>query len=318
MKSAASIVVAASLLAALAISPRASSGASGGGSRLSSSAALGANASIGGRRCFPDDNPWNRDISNDPVDPNSSRMVNSVGAGNSVHPDFGDDFGKPYVVVSGDQRKVPVSFGYENQSDPGPYPIPPNAPVEGGSDGHVLVVDRDNWMLYELYQAHRSGDGWHAGSGAIFDLNSNHLRPAGWTSADAAGLPMFPGLVRYEEVCIQKEINHALRFTISRTRHAFVEPARHYASGNRDSSVPPMGARFRLKANYDISRFPACVQVILQALKTYGMFVSDHGSSWYISGAPDKRWDNDQLLTLHRVHGSDFEVVKMNHVVEGD
>jgi hypothetical protein len=279
---------------------------------------LGPNASLDGQIPFPPDNTWNRDISDDPVDPNSNRIIHSIGWSTSLHPDFGDYIGKPYVVVPGTQRKVRVSFSYADQSDRGPYPIPPNAPVEEGNDRHVMVVDRDNWKLYELYDAHRGGDGWHAVSGAIFNLNSNELRPARWTSADAAGLPLFPGLVRFDEVCQGKEIRHALRFTVSRTRKGFVAPARHYASSSRDSSLPPMGCRVRLRADYDTSHFPPCVQVILRAMKTYGMFVADHGSSWYISGAPDRRWDNHELLTLHRVHGRDFEVVRMSEVEEGD
>jgi hypothetical protein len=283
----------------------------------SSSSAIGANAGLGGRIPFPVDNPWNQDVAHEPTDPNSSRIINAIGGGGVV-PDFGDYFGMPYVVVSGTQKRVRVNFDYGDQSDPGPYPIPPDAPVEGGSDRHVMVLDRDNWMLYELYAAGRSGDGWHATSGAIFDLSSNQLRPAGWTSADGAGLPMLPGLVRYDEACEQQEIRHALRFTVSRTRKAYIAPARHFASGSHDSCLPPMGMRVRLKADYDVSNFPPCAQVVLRAMKTYGMLVADHGSSWYISGAPDHRWDNEALRTLRRVRGRDFEVVRMSGVVEGE
>jgi hypothetical protein len=305
MKFAVPIVITASLAVALVGVSRASSGAARRG------AMLGAGASLGGRRPFPDDNAWNRDISRDPVDPASARLIRSIGSDETLHPCFGPGYETPYVVVPGDQRRVPVSFDWATESDKGPYPIPLNAPIQGGSDHHVLVIDRDNWKLYELYNAGRSGDGWHAACGAIFDLNSNELRPAGWTSADAAGLPIFPGLVRYEEACEQQEIRHALRFTVRRTRHAFVSPARHYAADSRDSSVPPMGMRVRLRADYDVSGFPQCVQVILRALKTYGMFVADHGANWYITGAPDPHWDEDALNTLHRVHGREFEVVKM-------
>ena len=223
------------------------------------------------------------------------------------------------MVVSGTQPKVPVSFTYADESDPGPYPIPPDAPIEGGSsstgDRHVLVIDRDNWKLYELYASYPHSPGWTADSGAIFDLKSNALRPAGWTSADAAGLPIFPGLVRYDEVVGRKAIHHALRFTVQKSRHAYVSPARHYASSNTSTSLPPMGMRVRLKASFNISSYPANVQVILNALKTYGMIVADNGSNWYISGAPDSRWSDDELSTLKLVHGSDFEVVKMGTII---
>ncbi|MCD6291496.1 MAG: cellulase family glycosylhydrolase, partial [Anaerolineae bacterium] len=204
-------------------------------------------------------------------------------------------------------------------SDPGPYPIPPDAPIEGGrgSDGdrHVLIVDRDHCMLYELYDAWPQPDGsWHAGSGAIFDLNSNALRPAGWTSADAAGLPILPGLVRYDEVAAG-EIRHAIRFTAPRTRKAYVWPARHYASDLTAGRYPPMGQRFRLRADFDISGFSPQAQVILQALKRYGMILADNGRAWFISGAPDDRWDNDVLHELHQVHGTDFEAVDASSLI---
>ena len=220
--------------------------------------------------------------------------------------------GIPYVVVGAAQPKVPVSFYYADESDPGPYPIPPDAPIEGGpnasGDRHVLVLDADNLLLYELFDAHPSGQGWTAGSGAVFDLGSNALRPDGWTSADAAGLPMLPGLVRYDEVQ-EGVIDHALRFTVNATQRAYVYPATHFASSSSDPDLPPMGLRLRLKAGFDISGFPACDQVILQALKTYGMLVADNGSSWYLSGAPDSRWDDDALHALSQVKGTDFEVV---------
>jgi hypothetical protein len=208
---------------------------------------------------------------------------------------------------------MPVSFEYADESDPGPYPVPPDAPVEGGpattGDRHVLIVDRDRCTLYELYAAYPQLDGsWRAGSGAVFDLRSNALRPATWTSADAAGLPILPGLVRYEEVAAGA-IRHAVRFTASRTQRAYVWPARHYASSSTDPTRPPMGQRFRLKAGFDVSPFPARVQVILNALKTYGLILADNGSSWFISGVPDERWDNDELRALNQVHGHDFEAV---------
>lgn len=285
---------------------------------------LGPGASLGGRRPFPADNPWNSDISAAAVDRNSANLIASIGLDTGLHPDFGTywegaPIGIPYVVVSGEQAKVPVSFYYGDESDPGPYPVPPDAPIEGGPDSsgdrHILVIDRDNWRLYELYDARPQGAGWRAGSGAIFDLNSNALRPAGWTSADAAGLPIFPGLVRYDEVMEQGEIAHALRFTVSRSRHAYVAPARHYASSSTDPDLPPMGMRVRLKASFDISPFPEPVQVILRALKKYGMLVADNGANWYISGAPDPRWNDEELSTLRQVKGRNFEVVRMGEII---
>jgi hypothetical protein len=276
---------------------------------------------------FPADNPWNTDISTAPVDPSSATLIASIGATRGLHPDFGTVWegapnGIPYVAVRGSQPRVPVSFfSYPEQSDPGPYPIPPDAPIEGGpsstGDRHVLVVDTDNAMLYELFDAHpvNGGASWSAGSGAVFDLRSNALRPAGWTSADAAGLPILPGLVRYDEVALEGVIPHALRFTAATTRHAYLPPATHCASSNTSSSVPPMGMRVRLKASYDISGFTPRVQVILRAMKKYGMFLADNGSSWFVSGAPDPRWDDDELSSLSGVTGNNFEVVQMNGLV---
>ena len=285
-------------------------------------------ASVAARQLFPPDNSGNSDISAAPVDPKSAALIASIGLDRGLHPDFGTVWngapnGIPYVVVGADQPKVPVSFQYADESDPGPYPIPPDAPIEGGptSDGdrHVLIVDRDNLLLYELFAAYPENGGacWRAGSGAIFDLNSNDLRPERWTSADAAGLPILPGLVRYDEVVEQGAITHALRFTVRRTRRAFVPPARHFASNLRDQSIPPMGMRVRLRADVPIDSFPGSVQVILQALKTYGMFVADNGSDWFISGAPDPRWNDDELATIRRITGRDFEVVQMDGLVEG-
>jgi hypothetical protein len=282
--------------------------------------------SLQGKQVFPADNPWNRDISHDPVDPNSQAILQGIGLGKGLHPDFGTTYngapnGIPYVLVSGTQPRVPVKFDYADESDPGPYPIPPDAPIEGGpksgGDRHVLVLDRDNWKLYEMWDSHPidGGKSWKAGSGAIFDLNSNKLRPAGWTSADAAGLPVFPGLVRYDEVMERKAITHALRFTCVRTRRAYIPPATHFASNKDDANLPPMGMRARLKADFDISGFPPEAQVILTALKKYGLILADNGSDWYLSGAPDPRWNDDNLNTLKRVKGSDFEVVKMSGIV---
>ncbi|MBV9468201.1 MAG: hypothetical protein JOZ57_03015, partial [Abitibacteriaceae bacterium] len=226
---------------------------------LTNKVKLGPNASLSGRPVFPADNPWNTPIDRLPVDPNSARYINSIGANAPLHPDFGTVYngapsGIPYIIVPGSQPRVPVTFDYADESDSGPYPIPSNPPIEGGPDGdgdrHVLIIDRDHWKLYELFNVHYVSKRWQAGSGAIFDLNSNALRPAGWTSADAAGLPIFPGLVRYDEVMEQKEIKHALRFTVQATRKAYVFPARHWASRKTDLTLPPMGMRVRLKANY--------------------------------------------------------------------
>lgn len=294
-----------------------------GGSNPGSDAGGG---STGARSVFPADNPWNQDVSTQPVDPSSAALINSCGASRRVHPDFGTVWdgapnGIPYVLVSGSQPPVPVSFDYDDESDPGPYPIPPNAPVEGGpsssGDRHVLVVDTAAWKLYELYDAHplNGGTSWHAGAGAVFDLGSNALRPAGWTSADAAGLPIFPGLVRYDEAVTRGAIDHALRFTCPTTRRAYVSPARHWASSQTSASYPPMGMRVRLKASVDISSYPPEVRVILTAMKKYGMFLADNGSGFYISGAPDARWNDENLATMGRLTGADFEVVKMGTIV---
>ncbi len=268
---------------------------------------------------FPTNNPWNTPVDTLPVDPNSAAYLRSMGLTTGLHADFGTTWdgapnGIPYVCVSGTQKKVPVSFDYADESDPGPYPIPSDAPIEGGpnSDGdrHVLVLDTDNQVLYELFDAYPQGDGsWKAGSGAVFDLTSNATRPAGWTSADAAGLPILPGLVRYDEAVTKGVIDHALRFTVAQTQKAYVYPATHYASSDTNPDLPPMGLRVRLKASFDISGFSPEVRVILQALKTYGMMVADNGSNWYVSGAPDPRWSDDDLHELGRVTGGDFEVV---------
>lgn len=279
-----------------------------------------ANGSLTSIQLFPADNPWNTPIDTEPVDPNSDNLIASIGAATNLHADFGADwlggpFGIPYVVVPATQKTKAVTFDYDDESDPGQYPIPSNAPIEGGAsasgDRHVLVVDSANKKLYELYDAHPQSDGsWHAGSGAVFDLNSNALRPAGWTSADAAGLPILPGLARYDEVAAG-EITHALRFTVSQTRRAYVYPARHWASSNTSVNRPPMGMRVRLKASFDISGFGPQTQVVLRALKKYGMILADNGSNWYISGAPDSRWADDDLNGLKTIAGGNFEVVQM-------
>lgn len=274
---------------------------------------------VAGCEVFPFDNIWNTPIDALPVHPNSAAYIDAIGANATVHPDFGSGLwaggpiGIPFIDVPGDQPRVAVSFYYDDESDPGPYPIPADAPIEGGADSdgdrHVLVVERESCVLYELYDAHPKPDGsWEAGSGAIFDLRSHALRPAGWTSADAAGLPILPGLVRYDEVAAG-EIRHAVRFTAPRTQRAYVWPARHFASSLTDERHPPMGQRFRLKTDFDISGFSPDVQVILRALQRYGVILADNGSPWYISGAPDERWDNDILRELRQVRGADFEAV---------
>jgi hypothetical protein len=288
-------------------------------------AELGDNAGLQGLQIFPRSNAWNKRVDTSRVDKNSKKLIKGITG--KLHADFGANwdggpFGIPYVVVSGSQAKVPVSFAYRDESDPGPYPIPADAPIEGGSgsagDRHVLVVDRDNKVLYELYDARpiNGGASWTAGSGAVFDLTSNKLRPKGWTSADAAGLPILPGLVRYDEVASGK-ITHAIRFTVATTRKAFVSPARHQAGSTRSSSRPPMGMRVRLKKSFKISGYPQQARVILQAMKTYGLILADNGTNWYFSGAPDRNWNDDQLNTIKKVPGSAFEVVKMGKITKG-
>jgi hypothetical protein len=272
-------------------------------------------------RCpvFPKSNAWNQRVDTLPVAANSDEIVRSIGANGSVHADFGSGLwegapiGIPITVVGKKQKRTRVSFDYADESDRGPYPIPRSVKIEGGrsstGDRHAIIVDRNACRLYELYSLYPKAGGWKAGSGAIWNLRSNKLRPAGWTSADAAGLPIFPGLARYDEVK-RGVIDHALRFTVQRTRRAYVFPARHYASDSNDASLPPMGLRLRLKASFDVSGYPRQARIVLVALKRYGMIVADNGSSWYITGAPDARWSNDQLHTLGRVKGSDFEVVQ--------
>jgi hypothetical protein len=298
-------------------------------------ASLGVDANMNGAVPFPADNAWNTDISAAPVDPNSDNLIASIGLNAGLHPDFGSGYyggaiiGIPYVVVSASQPSVPITFtAYGDQSDPGPYPVPPNAPIEGqkrngrpfGGDRHVLVIDRDSNRLYEMFRAFlQPDDGWKAGSGAIFDLDSDDVRPTaqpGWTSADAAGLPIFPGLARYDEVALG-EIPHALRFTVAHTREAYVPPANHWASSDTDPNLPPMGMRVRLKASYVIPpTFHRQTKVILAALQKYGMMVADNGSDWYISGAPGPHWNNNALVNeLRQVTGSNFEVVQMVGIV---
>jgi hypothetical protein len=267
---------------------------------------------------FPATNAWNARVDALPVVANSAQMIQSIGVGVGLHPDFGSGLydgqpiGIPFDVVSKKTPRSKVSFDYADESDKVRYPIPATVHIEGGrkSDGdrHALLLDKDACRLYELFALYPKAGGWHAGSGAVWNLRSNALRPAGWTSADAAGLPIFPGLARYDEVA-RGVIDHALRFTASRTRQAYVYPARHYASSSDDPALPPMGLRVRLKAGVDISGFPKQTRIVLQALKTYGMILADNGSNWYVSGAPSPKWSNDDLHSIGRIHGSDFEVV---------
>lgn len=298
-------------------------------------ASTGIDANLNGAVPFPANNAWNTDISKQPVDPRSAQIIASIGAGTGLHPDFGRGtyaqaiIGIPYVVVGASQKPVSIKITtYKDESDAGPFPVPNDAPIEGfkpnggnfSGDRHVLVIDMHTNRLYEMWEAFLESDGsWKCQSAAEFHLNSNNVRPTakpGWTSADAAGLPIFPGLARYDEVAAG-EIPHALRFTVSRSREAYLAPANHWASDDTSSTLPPMGMRVRLKASYQIpASFSSQTKIILKAMKKYGMIVADNGSDWYISGAPDPRWHNDRLVPeLRQVTGSDFEVVKMRNIV---
>jgi hypothetical protein len=268
---------------------------------------------------FPASNPWNERVDKLPVAGDSQQVLATIGLQTGLHADFGSGLwdggpiGIPITVASRSTPRHRVAFDYADESDKGPYPIPRNVAIEGGrnasGDRHALIVDRSACKLYELYALYpKRGGGWKAGSGAIWSLRSNALRPAGWTSADAAGLPILPGLARYDEVK-RGRIDHALRFTVERTRSSYLWPARHLASSLTDPALPPMGLRVRLKASVDISRFPRQTRIVLQALKTYGMIVADNGSNWFVSGAPDPRWSNDDLHAIGRIVGADFEVV---------
>lgn len=279
---------------------------------------VGSDGTPGGCTIFPPNNPWNQDITSLPVHSNSSNFVNAIGGSKPLHPDFGTVWngapnGIPFIIVPGNQPRVPINFtDYGDESDPGPYPIPLTAPIEGGPQGtgdrHVIALDLTNCMLYELFYAFPKANGWDASSGAIFDLRTNKLRTIGWTSADAAGLPIMPGLVDYDEVQ-SGVIDHALRFTVGQSQRAFVRPATHWASTNTNPNLPPMGLRFRLKASFDISSFSQSNQVILRALKKYGMFMADNGGDWFLSGNPSPKWDDDDLSNLKSIQGTDFEVV---------
>ena len=269
---------------------------------------------------FPRSSHWNKRVDNLPLHPRSAAIVSAVGRDRTAHADFGSGLyegrpiGIPVKVVRRTQPRVPVSFEYADESDRGPYPIPRNVPIEGGrsSDGdrHVIVVQRRRCRLFELFSAYplQGGARWRAGSGAIWNLRTNRLRPAGWTSADAAGLPIMPGLVRYSEVR-RGRIDHALRITVPRTRRDYVYPARHFASSLTDPSLPRMGERVRLRASFDASGYPRQTRVVLRALKRYGAFVADNGSAWFVSGAPSRGWNNEDHSSFRRVTGADFEVV---------
>jgi hypothetical protein len=295
-------------------------GGTGGGNLACNVLSVGQTASLNGFVPFTSSSLWNTDISSAPVDPNSSTIISNWVGSVHLHPDWGTDpnYGIPYVVVDGSQSLVNVNLGaYGDESDPGPMPVPANAPVEGGSsssgDRHVLVLDNGNCFLYELYNSSVNSNGsWNADSTAVWDLLGNEQRPYTWTSADAAGLPIFPGLVRYDEVAAGK-IQHAFRFTLPKTRAAFTPPASHWAANSSDPTAPPMGMRLRLKSSYDISGFSAQMQVILKAMQAYGLILADNGSALYVTGASDSRWGSD-LDSLKTVPASSFEVVQMNPV----
>jgi hypothetical protein len=266
---------------------------------------------VGGCSVFPNDNIWNTPIDTMPVDPASSSYITIIGRTTSVNATWGSSsrVGIPFVVVPTSQALVAITFTYNTESNPGPYPIPTNVPVEAGSDTHLLVLRSGDCKIFEVYAAVRqSNNTWKAGSGAIFDLKSNALRTAGWTSADAAGLPIIPGLVKYDEVA-SGEIKHAIRMTVPQTRNTYLWPARHFASSLTGAQYPPMGQRFRLRADFDISGFSSDTQVILTAMKRYGMIVADNGLSWYMIGAPDPRWNDSHLAEINAVKGSDLEAV---------
>lgn len=276
---------------------------------------------------FPKDDLWNKDISKEAVDPQSDVFIAGIGRDRGIHPDWGTKYGIPFQFVDAKTPRHEVKFEYADESDKGPYPIPDKPLIEGvlsggenvEGDRHILCIDAKEKKLYELYASYLKEGKWTAGSGAIFDLSkiSHTQRPKGWTSADAAGLPIFSGLVRYDEVVIKKEINHAVRFTVRKSTRGYTAPATHWASRSKDRNLPPMGMRVRLKADYDISKFPEDAQVVLKALKKYGMILADNGSDWFITGAPDPRWNDETINTLKRVKGKDLEVIKMGEVTRG-
>lgn len=282
------------------------------------SAASSASPRIAGCDIFPPDNPWNQDISSLPLRPDSDALIDAIGRDDHVHPDFGTEWegapiGIPFAVVDA-PAPIPIEFtAYGDESDPGPYPIPLDAAIEGGSDSdgdrHVLAVDTSTCTLYELYRAFPENGRWNADSGAAFDLTRNDEHPFTFTSADAAGLPILPGLARYEEVVIERQLRHALRFTVSRSRSALIPPARHYAGAGNDPSLPPMGLRLRMKQSFDCAAYSEPARVICDGLKRHGLLLADNGSDWYLSGAPDPRWDDDAIGDLKQITGDAFEVV---------
>ncbi len=281
---------------------------------------LGLNASLNGKPIFPAANLWNLPVDTAAVDPASAAILERIGLNDRLHPDFGANwnggpFGIPYIVVDAGTPRHTIPFDYASESDPGPYPVPPDPPIEPGGDRHLLVIVRGEWKLYELFNLRQENGSWRAGSGAIWDLASGAPRPPGWTSADAAGLPILPGLVRYDEVVQRGEITHALRFTVSRTRRAYVAPASHWASSSTHPLDPPMGMRVRLRADVDVSGFPPAAQVVLRALKRYGMILADNGSDFYLSGTADARWNDAAMNTLKQLRVHQFEVVRMEGVV---
>jgi hypothetical protein len=314
------VVLAATLVTVLAIPAGASVRHSHHAARHARRALLA--ASEGGCQILPADNPLNQEVAGLPVSPNSKAYVESIGLTPHLHPDFGVNpaYGIPYTVVGPGQPKVPIKFNKsKKESDPGPYPIPPEAPIEGGGkkgkgDKHVLVVQEGSCILYELYKAVHKGEGWKAGSGAVFDLHSNALRPEGWTSADAAGLPIFPLLVRAPEVK-EGAIDHALRVTVPVSQRGYIHPATHFASSNTSPSLPPMGLRLRLNAEYPLAGFSGQALVIMEALKRYGLIVADNGSPWFITGAPSPGWNEEQLQQLKSVPGSAFEAVETGPII---
>jgi hypothetical protein len=314
----ASLIIAIASIAAAVSIPALAKAPSGARRSLTTSA--GPAPHEGACPIFPANNPLNQEIAHAPVNPNSANYIRSIGADVDLHADFGSNpsYGIPYTVVGSRQSKVPITFTeYGEESNPGPYPIPPNAPVEGAGeegDRHVLVLQEGTCKLYELYAAHRAGSGWDAGSGAVFNLHSNKLRPEGWTSADAAGLPIFPLLARYPEVHAG-QIDHALRVTVPETQRGYIHPATHFASESSDPNLPPMGLRLRLKANFSLAGFHGQALVVLRALKRYGLIVADNGSPWYITGAPNPHWREEDLDQLKRVPGSAFEAVSTGPIL---
>ncbi|GAC1346289.1 MAG: hypothetical protein NVSMB23_23670 [Myxococcales bacterium] len=320
-----------------AATPTGAAGAADGGALLPDGGAADAGAADGGAlagtpdagpyqtfagcRVFPPDNEFNRDVSNDPVDPHSNEYLAHMNANTlKLHADFGSNptYGMPYVIVSGNQPKVPMKFTYAHDSDPGPYPFPPDIPIQAGEastgDRHAMAIDKDNCISYETWSTYWKGDHFECGSGAIFDLKTNPQRPQGWTSATAAGLPIVAGLERYHEVVELGEVNHAVTFNVGSSAAAYVHPATHHSGTSTDPFAPPMGLRVRLRADYDLSRFHGAALVILKGLRKYGMFVVDNGADWFISGEKESRWDDNDLNQLKTVPGSAFEVVRLGQI----